>query len=95
MGIANTQIVEFVDIRHILLEAVHLIDHQYHGLVGTAQHVCHLGIRIHQSLLYIHQENDYICSINCNLCLISHLRQDDILALRLDTAGIDQCKTVI
>ena len=92
MGIANTQIVEFVDIRHILLEAVHLIDHQYHGLVGTAQHVCHLGIRIHQSLLYIHQENDHVCSLHSDLCLFPHLGQDHVLAVRLDTSCVDQGK---
>ena len=73
MGIANTQIVEFVDIRHILLEAVHLIDHQYHGLVGTAQHVCHLGIRIYQSLFHVYQKNDHIRRLHGDFRLFPHL----------------------
>ena len=73
MGIANTQIVEFVDIRHILLEAVHLIDHQYHGLVGTAQHICNFGIRILQALSDIDNKHDHVCSCDRDLCLLSHL----------------------
>ena len=40
----DTQIVKFVNIRHILLETVYFVDYQYHRLVGTAQHVRHLRI---------------------------------------------------
>ena len=73
MGIADTQIVEFVNIRHILLETVYFVDYQYHRFVGAAQHVRHLRISVHQSLLYIHQENDYICRLHGDLCLFTHL----------------------
>jgi len=92
MGITDTQIIEFVNIRHILLETVYFVDYQYHRLMGAAQHVRHLGVSVHQSLLYIHQENDHICRLHGDLCLFTHLGQDHILAVRFDTAGVDQGK---
>ena len=89
MRISNSKIIEFVNIRHIFVIIVNLIHDKHHRLLCTAKHVCHLGIRIHKSLMHIHHENDDICGINGNLCLLSHLGEDHILAVRLNTTGIN------
>ncbi len=73
IGLPDSQIVKLIDIRHIFVKAVHLIDHQHHRLAGAAQHIGHLGIRIHQSLLHVHQENDNIRRLYGNLRLSAHL----------------------
>ena len=52
--IPDTQVIKFIGIRHKFLEAVYLVDGQDNRLSGTAQHICHLGIRVHQSLSLIH-----------------------------------------
>ena len=93
--ITDAKIIEFVYIRHEFCKAVYFIHHQKYRFATSSQHISHFGIGIYQSLAHIGDKNNNICGINRDLCLISHLRQDDILALRLDTAGIDQCKTVI
>ena len=63
--------------------------------MGTSQHVCHLGIRIHKSLLHIHHKDNDIRRVNRHLCLLPHLGQDDVLAVRLDTAGINHGEHMI
>lgn len=78
-----------VYIRHEFCKAVYFIHHQKYRFATSSQHISHFGIGIYQSLAHIGDKNNNICGINRDLCLISHLRQDDILALRLDTAGID------
>ena len=88
MGIPDPQIIEFIDIRHEFIKAVHLIYHQYHRFMGTPQHIRYFGIRIHQSLPYIHHKKDYVCGIYGNLGLLPHLGQDNIAAVRLNTSGI-------
>lgn len=60
--------------------------------MGTPQHIRHLGIRIYKPLLYIHHEEDNICGINSYLSLFPHLRQDNVTAVRLYSAGIYQGK---
>ena len=72
----------------MLLKAVHLIDRKDHRLPAPSQHICHLGIRIHQPLAHIHQENDHIRRVDGNLRLLSHLGENNILALRLNTSRI-------
>ena len=93
--IANPQIIKFIDIRHVFLEAVHFVYNQNHRLVGTAQHIRHLGICIHQSLLDIYHKQNNICRVNGDLCLLPHLGQNDVPGIRLDTAGINQGKIFI
>ena len=87
-----SQIIEFIHICHEFLKIIHFIDRQNNRFPGTAQHICHLGIRVHHSLSDVHQEDDNICRIDGDLRLFPHLRQNDILAFRLDTACINQCE---
>ena len=89
MRITDSKIIEFVDIRHIFIIIVYLINDKHHRLLRTAQHVCHLGIRIHKSLMHIHHEDDDICGINGDLCLLPHLGEDHVLAVRLNTTCVN------
>ena len=93
--ITDTKVIELVYIRHEFCKAVYFIHHQKYRFATSSQHISHFGIGIYQSLTHIGDENNNICGINRDLRLISHLCQDNILTLRLNTTGIDQCKTVI
>ena len=93
--LSDSQIIEFIDFRHIFVKAVHLVDHKEHRLPGTPQHIRHLGIRVHQSLAHIRHKDDHIRRIYGNLRLLPHLREDDIPGIRLDSAGIYYGKIVI
>ena len=95
MWIADAKVIKFIDVRHIFVEIVHLIDYQHHWLMRTTQHICHLGICIHQALLYIYQENDHICCCHGDLRLGTHLGKNDIIAVRLDTSCVDQGKRLV
>ena len=88
----DPQIIKLIDVRHIFLEIVHFIDRQNHGFVGTSEHIGHLGIRILQPLFHVHHKDDHIRRIYGNLRLFPHLGQDNVLALRLNAARINQCK---
>ncbi len=62
---------------------------------GTAEHISDTCIGIYEALTDIRHEDDHICGINGDLRLVTHLGQNDIAAVRLDTAGIDQGKFVV
>ena len=93
--ITEPQIIELVNIVTELLEAVDLIHTENDRLSGLPEHIRHLVVRIDETGTNIHDENDDICRIDRQLCLCTHLRQDDILGIRLDTTRIDQRKLVI
>ena len=67
MRIPDPQVVKLIYVRHIFIEAVHLVHHKDDRLVRPAEHVRHLGIGVHQSLLHIHHEQDHIRRINGDL----------------------------
>ena len=90
MRIPDPQVVKLIYVRHIFIEAVHLVHHKDDRLVRPAEHVRHLGIGVHQSLLHIHHEQDHIRRINGDLRLLPHLGKDDVGAVRLDASRIDQ-----
>ena len=90
MWISDSQVIKFIHIRHVLIKAVHLVHYKDDRLVRTAQHVSHLGIRIHQPLLHVHHEQDHIRRIDGDLGLLPHLRKDDVRAVRLNSPRIDQ-----
>ena len=63
--------------------------------MAAAQHICHLCIRIYKSLLHIGNKHDHIRGINGDLRLLSHLRENDVSAVRLNSTGIDHGKGFI
>ena len=95
MRITDSKIIEFIDIRHIFIIIVYLINDKHHRLLCTAQHICYLGVRIHKSLMHIHHKDDDICGINGDLRLLPHLGENYVPAVRLNTTGINQGKALI
>ena len=91
----DSQIIKLIDIRHILFEIIDFIDHKHDRLFGTAQHVCHLFIRIHKPLSDIRYKHDHIRCVDRDLRLLPHLGKNDIITVRLDSSGIDQGKCFI
>ena len=87
--LADSQIIKFIGIHHKLLKTVNFIYDKDHRLPASAKHVCNLSVSIYQSLTDIRHKNNHICGINGDLCLFTHLGKNDILALRLNTSGID------
>ena len=90
--ISDSQIIKFIYICHILVKIVNLIYNKNNRFSRSSQHICNLGIRVHKALLYICNKYNDICRINCNLCLLPHLWENDISAVRLNSSCIDQGK---
>ncbi|CCZ60868.1 predicted dithiol-disulfide isomerase involved in polyketide biosynthesis [Hungatella hathewayi CAG:224] len=93
--ITDTEIIKLVYIVAELFKAVHLIDSQYDRFLGLAKHVGNLGIRVHQSLAHVHDKDDDIRGRDGNLRLLSHLGQDDVTAVRFDSACVDQGEILV
>ena len=57
---------------------------------GTAKHIADLPVIIRQAVSAIGKKADYISGIHGNLCLFPHLRKEDVLAGRINSAGIHE-----
>ncbi len=93
--ITDAKIVKLIYIRHEFFEAVHLVDRQNHRLSGAPEQVGHLAVRIHKPLAHIGDKNDHIRRVDGDLCLLPHVREHHIPALRLNPAGIDHGKLLV
>ena len=93
--IPDSQIIKFIDIRHKFLKIIYFIYYQNDWFLGSSKHIRNFGIGIHQSLTDVCNKYNDICCIDGNLCLLPHLREDHIAALRLNSSRINQCKFLI
>ena len=93
--LADSQIIKFINIHHIFLNAVHLIHCKYHWFAAAAKHICNFRIRIHKSLMYICNKDNDIRSINSDLSLLPHLRKNHIAAIRFNTTCVNNSKIII
>ena len=91
----DTKVIELINIHHKFLDTIYLIHNKDNRFAAASEHICHLRIGIHQSLMNVCDKDDNICRINGNLCLLSHLRKDDVTAVRLNTACIDHGKCLV
>ena len=89
-GVAQSQIVKFIDIRALAL--IHLIDRQHHRLSAAAEHGGNLLIRSGHTRLNVAEKHNDRCVVNGNLSLLPHERQNLIVRPGFNTAGIDQRK---
>ena len=87
-GIAQTQIVEFIDVRAAAL--VHLVDSQDHRLAAPLEHGGHLLIGSGHAGLDVAEEHDDRGVVNGDLGLRTHEGQDLIVRPGLDAAGVDE-----
>lgn len=91
-GVAQTQVVEFIDVRVGVTHLVHFVDRQHHRLAGAQQHVGHLLVGGGEAGLHVAQEDDDGGVLNGDLCLLAHEGQDLAVGTRLDAAGVHQVK---
>ena len=87
-GIAQTQIIEFIDVRAAAL--VHLVDSQDHRLAAALEHGSHLLIGSGHTGLDVAEEHDDRGVVNGDLGLRTHEGQDLIVRPGLDAAGVDE-----
>lgn len=95
MRLSDAEVIEFINIHHLTVKVIYLVDNEYNRLAASSQHVCHFCIRIYKSLTDVCDEDDDICGINGDLRLVSHLGENDIFGFRLNTAGVYQRKFVV
>ena len=89
-GVAETEVIELVEVGIDTARGVHLVHCQHDGLAGSQQHIRDLLIGSRQAGLHIRQENDDVRVLNGDLRLLAHERQDLIVRARFDTAGVHQ-----
>ena len=87
-----TKVIELIYIHLLCLEAVHLIHGKHNRLPALAQHGGDLIIRVCQSLTDVGHKNDHISGVDGDHRLFSHLREDHVAAVRLDSTGINHRK---
>ena len=92
---SDTKIIKFIDIHHKFLNAIYFINNKDNRLTATSKHICYFCIGINQPLMNICDKDNNISCINCDLSLFSHLRKDDVTAVRLNTACIDHGKCLV
>ena len=93
--ITDTKVVELIDVIAKFRRIVYFIDRQNNRFSRFTQHIRHLGIRIGHTLTHIYDKQDHIRRRDRDLRLLTHLGQDNILRIRLDTASIDQGKGMV
>ena len=91
-GVAQTKVIELVDIGVFPTYAVHLVHRQHHGLVGPQEHTGYLLIGGGHAGLDVAHENDHIGVVDGDLRLTAHESQNLAVGTRLDTAGIHDVK---
>ena len=93
-GRADAESVEVVD---LVLEfrVIELVHNEYNGLFAPAKHLRHLLIGGGESGSAVHDEDDNVRRLDRKLRLAAHLLCDDVLALGLDAARVDQGEVVV
>ena len=91
-GVAQAQIIKFIDVRVGLSHLVHFVYRQHHRLARAQQQVGHLLIGGGQAGLDIAEEHDDRGVLNGDLRLLPHKSQDLAVGGGLDPAGIHQVK---
>ena len=88
--VAQSQIIKLIEFRRNLADAVALVDAQHHRLVALLQHGGNLLVGRGDAGLDVYHQDDDLRALDGHLGLASHLREDDVVRIRLDAAGIDQ-----
>ena len=88
--VAQSQIIKLIEFRRNLADAVALVDAQHHRLVALLQHGGNLLVGRGDAGLDVYHQDDDLRALDGHLGLTAHLREDDVVRIRLDAAGIDQ-----
>ena len=89
-GVAQTEIVELVEIGVHRAGGVHLVHRQHDGLAAALEHAGHLLVRGGEAGLDVRDEDDDIGVVDGDLGLLPHEGEDLVVGVGLDTAGVHQ-----
>ena len=93
MRVAQTEGIELGSQVHLVV--VHLVAHQYHGFLGTAQDACHGLIKVGNTIVSVHEEQDYVGLVRGQLYLLAYLLFEYIIAVHDPSAGVHHGKLVL
>jgi hypothetical protein len=75
---------------------IHLVDRNENWFRAAAQSRCGLSIQRHNTLLHVHNYDDYISRFNGQLDLFESSTHDDVIRLfateQADSAGVHECE---
>ena len=90
--IAETEVIELVEVGVNMTRGVHLVHRQHDGFTGALEHTCHLLIGGGHTRLNIGDKHDHIGVVDGDLRLLTHESEDLVIGAGLDTAGIHQAE---
>ena len=86
--IPEAEIVELIEFRGRLADAVHLVDAEHDRLAGLLQHVRNVHVICGHAGAQVGHEDDDIRALNRKLRLTAHLFEHMVVGLGLDTARV-------
>ena len=90
IGVAQAQIVKFIDVGVGAPGLVHLVHRQDHRLAGAQQHPRHVVVGGGHACFDVAHKDDHRCVLNGDLRLLPHEGENLIVGARLNAAGIHQ-----
>ena len=91
-GVAQTQVVELIEIRVDRAHRVHLVHRQHDGLTAALKHTGHLLVGGSQAGLDIRDEDNDVGVVDGDLGLLPHEGQNLAVCIGLDAAGVHQAE---
>ena len=92
--LAQTEVVELIKLHRRLSDGIALVDTEHHRLAGLLQHLRHVCVGGDHAAFEVGDKNNGGCGVNGELCLPAHLREDHVVALGLDAAGVHHHRRV-
>ena len=86
----EAQLVEFIEFGRQSTNRIALVNGRHNRLAGANQHRSDVTVIGSQTGADVAQKDDYVSGVNGNFCLHPHMLQDDVIVVRLDTAGINE-----
>ena len=86
--LSDAQIVEFIQLQGGLADGVAFVHRQHHGLTAFLEHIRNRIVVGGDAAAHVRYQHDHVCPVDGDLSLSAHLRQDHVVRVRLDTAGI-------
>ena len=87
--LAEAEVIELIELHRRLADSVTLVDAEHDRLARFLEHLRNIHICRDHAALAVGHKDDHGGGINGELCLTAHLGEDDIVALRLNTARVD------
>ena len=85
----KAQLVKFIELVGDVAYLIRLVDGKNDGLSAFFEHHGDVAVVCKQSRTNIAHKDDGVRHLNGDLCLVAHLRENDIVGLGLDAARVD------